>query len=424
MTKSEGEKKELVPKLRFPEFVGEPGWVQSKIGKESSILKGKGISKSDIDPNGFQPCIRYGEMYTRYDEIIEVVVSRTNVSADELFFSMANDVIIPSSGETKLDIAKASCVLLERIALGSDLNVIRTKLHGPFLSYYINGPKKLDIAKVAQGDTVVHLYPSQLEDIDINFPSPFEQRKIAECLSSLDNLIQAENQKLDALNALRKRLIQDLFPREGETSPRRRFPEFRKARSWSKRKVSNVLMKEVIPVEVESENLYQEIGIRSHGKGLFHKAPITGRTLGEKRVFEVIENAFVLNIVFAWEQAVATTSREEVGMIASHRFPMYVPRSEGCDVRFIKYLFLTPWGKHLLGLASPGGAGRNRTLGQTEFEKLDITLPDKDEQTKIANLIRAAEDRISIQTLRIDTLNTHKKGLMQQFFPVLEESEP
>jgi type I restriction enzyme S subunit len=161
----------LVPKLRFPEFRGSGGWDSTTLGEKASILKGKGISKADIDPTGMQPCIRYGELYTRYREIIGEAVSRTAANPSELFFSQSNDVIIPSSGESKIDIAKASCVLSDNIALGGDLNVIRSTLNGVFLSYYLNGPKRFDIAKVAQGDTVVHLYPHQLKGIIIAFAS-------------------------------------------------------------------------------------------------------------------------------------------------------------------------------------------------------------------------------------------------------------
>lgn len=203
---------ETLPRLRFPEFQDAPEWERSVLAKESSVLKGKGISKSDITPNGTQPCIRYGELYTHYGEVITSVISRTSISATELFLSKANDVIIPSSGETKIDIAKASCVLHDGIALGSDLNVIRSALNGTFLSYYLNGPKRYDIAKVAQGDAVVHLYPNQIEKLDIVFPRPAEQDRIASCLSTLDDLIAAQSDKIGALKTHKKGLMQQLFP--------------------------------------------------------------------------------------------------------------------------------------------------------------------------------------------------------------------
>jgi type I restriction enzyme, S subunit len=140
--------------------------------------------------------------------------------------------------------------------------------------------------------------------------------------------------------------------------------------------------------------------------------------IGTKRVFRVVEKAFTVNIVFAWEQAVATTSKAEEGMIASHRFPMYVVKSGKCDVRYVKEFFLTKRGKHLLGLASPGGAGRNKTLGQKEFENLEIALPEMvDEQTRIADCLSFIDAQIVAESEKLGALKTHKAGLMQHLFP-------
>ena len=203
---------ETVPRLRFPEFREAGEWSKKNLGAIATFYKGKGISKADIVENGVQPCIRYGELYTIYGETIHKIVSNTNVDASELFLSKKNDVIIPSSGETKIDIAKASCVLNDDIALGSDLNIIRSNQNGIFLSYQLNGPLRVSIAKVAQGDTVVHLYPTQIKQLNVLVPCPNEQQKIANCLSSIDALIDMQVDKLDALKTHKKALMQQLFP--------------------------------------------------------------------------------------------------------------------------------------------------------------------------------------------------------------------
>ena len=412
----------LFPRLRFPEFRDADGWKIRSIPQIATLHKGKGISKSDIVANGVKPCIRYGELYTSYGEVIDEVISRTNLPNSDLFLSKKNDVIVPASGETKIDIATAACVIHANIALGSDLNIIRSTENGIFLSYYLNGPLKSGIAKIAQGDAVVHLYPSQLERLGLAIPLGEEQQKIADCLSSLDALISAETQKLDAIKTHKKGLMQKLFPREGDTVPQLRFPEFRDAGNWQMRKVSALITRLVSPVDVDADATYKEIGIRSHGKGIFHKEPVIGKSLGEKRVFEVEEDAFVVNIVFAWEQAVAVTSAAEKGMIASHRFPMYKAIRNKADVDFIKYFFLTKRGKELLGIASPGGAGRNKTLGQKEFGNLDLLSPTNvAEQTKIAKLLISVDELIGVQSQKIDSLRDHKKGLMQQLFPAMDE---
>lgn len=204
----EGEK---VPKYRFPEFVNDGEWVEKTLDEVATFLKGKGVSKSDIAENGSLPCIRYGELYTHYNETISVIKSYTNLSAEDLVLSKANDVIIPASGETQIDIATASCVLVDGIALGGDLNIIRTKINGVFLSYLMNNVKKKEIAQLAQGISVVHLYSNQLKTLIINIPKPKEQQKIASCLSTLDELIKSQAKKIEQLKQHKKGLMQGLF---------------------------------------------------------------------------------------------------------------------------------------------------------------------------------------------------------------------
>ena len=200
-----------VPKLRFPEFRDAGEWEDKPLGEVATFSKGKGISKSDVAIDGKQPCIRYGELYTLYNETIENVSSHTNISANNLVLSKENDVIIPASGETQEDIATASCVINSGIALGGDLNIIRSKMNGVFLSYYLNSAKKKSIAKLSQGISVVHLYSSQLERLDINIPDLPEQQKIADCLSSIDNLITSQAKKIESLKDHKKGLMHQLF---------------------------------------------------------------------------------------------------------------------------------------------------------------------------------------------------------------------
>ncbi len=206
---------ETIPRLRFPEFRDAGPWVVKRFGEIGTVSKGKGILKSDIVESGVLPCIRYGELYTQYSEVIREIVSFTNANSANLVLSEENDVIIPSSGETKEDIATASCVTIEGVALGGDLNIFRSRLNGVFLTYYVRGNLKTQISKVAQGDSVVHLYPTQLKKLKLAVPrTTQEQQKIADCLSSLDELIDLQSQKVETLKQHKKGLMQQLFPQE------------------------------------------------------------------------------------------------------------------------------------------------------------------------------------------------------------------
>ncbi len=183
---------------------------------------------------------------------------------------------------------------------------------------------------------------------------------------------------------------------------------------WDTPRVDTILQRIRKKVDVEKETLYQQIGIRSHAKGIFHKELVTGETLGNKSVFWIEKDCFIVNIVFAWEQAVAKTTKNEQGMIASHRFPMYQPKDNKSDIDYILYFFKSKRGKHLLGLASPGGAGRNKTLGQGEFSELKIPLPSLTEQQKIVQILTTWDDAISKQEALIKAKEELKKGLMQK----------
>ena len=183
---------------------------------------------------------------------------------------------------------------------------------------------------------------------------------------------------------------------------------------WDTYRIDNVLQRIRKKVDVEKDTMYQQIGIRSHAKGIFYKELVSGEALGNKSVFWIEEDCFIVNIVFAWEQAVSKTTNAEKGMIASHRFPMYLPKDNKVDIDYILYFFKSKRGKHLLGLASPGGAGRNKTLGQKEFSELKIPLPPLKEQKKIAQILTTWDSAIRKQKELIEAKERLKKGLMQK----------
>jgi type I restriction enzyme S subunit len=196
--------------------------------------------------------------------------------------------------------------------------------------------------------------------------------------------------------------------------PQLRFPEFKG--EWEQKPFGKLTARVSNPVDVEPTKLYQQIGIRSHGKGIFHKELVDGKTLGNKRVFWVKENVLVVNIVFAWEQAVAKTTEREIGLIGSHRFPMYEPIKNVSDLDYLLHFFLTKKGKAQLELASPGGAGRNKTLGQKEFENLKLQTPSYQEQKKIASFLTLINKKISQLTEKKNLLEQYKRGVMQKIF--------
>ena len=155
----------------------------------------------------------YGELYTKYkSEIIDEVYSRTELDSSALVKSKANDVIIPCSGETAIDISTARCVPHDNILLGGDLNIIRLKHDdGGFFAYQLNGARKKDIARVAQGVSVVHLYGENLKQIRVYHPNIEEQKKITRLLSLIDERIATQNKIIEDLKKLRSAIVEKLY---------------------------------------------------------------------------------------------------------------------------------------------------------------------------------------------------------------------
>ena len=193
---------------------------------------------------------------------------------------------------------------------------------------------------------------------------------------------------------------------------------------WTECTIVECLKRVERPVEVKPDEMYTQIGIRSHGKGLFYKEPVSGTSLGNKAVFWIEPDCFILNIVFAWEQAVGKTTQSEVGMIRSHRFPMYRPIGGKIDVDYLISYLMTKRGKDILETASPGGAGRNRTLGQERFMNSKIVIPTPTEQKKIAAILTTQDKVIELEQQKIEEIIKEKQFFLKKMFPKKGEAVP
>lgn len=411
-------KMKLIPELRFPEFLNDGEWAEKKLEDLASFSKGKGISKSDIAENGRVPCIRYGELYTHYNETISFVHSYTNLDPKDLVLNEANDVIIPASGETQIDIATASCVLEDGIALGGDLNIIKTNINGVFLSYYLNNAKKMDIARIAQGISVVHLYAHQLKKLVINFPKPQEQQKIASCLSSLDKLIAAHSDKLETLKDHKKGLMQNLFPQKGQKKvPNYRFPEFEKDGEWVEKELGEICKFTGGGTPSKNKDSYWTgkypwISSSDITEDSIHQIKVS-RFITEQAIKESATKIVPAN-------SILLVSRVGVGKLAfttepictSQDFTNLTPNND--NLVFLAY-YLKSHKEDLL-VFNQGMAIKGFT--KKDVESLKIFLPDnKKEQQKIAFCLSALDELITAQSEKIEQLQQHKKGLMQGLFP-------
>ncbi|MFC3629008.1 restriction endonuclease subunit S [Paracoccus angustae] len=170
------------------------------------------------------------------------------------------------------------------------------------------------------------------------------------------------------------------------------------------------------PIETMPDQLYPEVGIRSFGRGVFHKKPKTGSELGEKRLFEWKEGDLLFNIVFAWEGAVAVATQAEDGKVGSHRFLTCVVDPKSADARYLFWWFTHDKGRDQLLRASPGGAGRNRTLGVEKLATIEVPLPPLHEQRRIVRRLDRVAALVDERRSAIEAAERETQALLLKAF--------
>ncbi len=205
---------ELIPEIRFAGFTG--NWEQRKAADIAEYSKGNGYSKSDLTEIG-TPIILYGRLYTKYQFVINEVDTFA-APKESAIYSEGNEVIIPASGETAEDIVRASAVEKSGVLLGSDLNILRPFdfINPLFLALAIsNGEPQKELAKRAQGKSVVHIHNSDIQEVSISYPTRTEQDQIVAVFRNLDSLITLHQHKCDQLKEVKRFMLQNMFPQKG-----------------------------------------------------------------------------------------------------------------------------------------------------------------------------------------------------------------
>lgn len=401
------------PKLRFPEFNGE--WEEEVLSKLGSFSKGSGLSKADLTNEGL-PCILYGELYTKYNEVIEKATSKTKVNNAKLVKSMKNDVLIPSSGETAIDIATASCVQENDVILGGDLNIFRSNIvNGIFLSYQLNNSKRKEIAKLAQGASVVHLYNDSLKKIKINLPGQEEQQKIASFLSLVDKKIEKQSEKVEAIKEYKKGMMQKIFSREirFKDEDGKEYPE------WEEKKLKDFSVK---ITQKNTDFLIKNVISNSSKNGLISQRDFFDKDIANKENingYYIIETGdFVYNPRKSIESPYGPINRynlKEKGVVS----PLYLCFSvnEKINKDFLEQYFKSSkWHKFIYNNSDQGARHDRVSIKDSMVFNLDITLPCLYEQEKIANFLSTIDKKLEKEEEKLEALRTWKKGLLQQMF--------
>lgn len=182
---------------------------------------------------------------------------------------------------------------------------------------------------------------------------------------------------------------------------------------WEVRPFSELVEQVRDAVDVVPHETYREIGVRSHGRGIFHKEQVLGEVIGAKKVFRVVPGCLIVNVVFGWEGAVAVTTEAERGMLASHRFPMFRPRADLIELEFLRILFQSRPGTAALAKMSPGGAGRNKTLNQGSLRALPVAFPDLEMQRNIIDVVGRLESSIKHEERLLEQLRVTRRNALE-----------
>ena len=436
-----GEITKLVPKLRFPEFRGAVGWAPEPMGEVYSFKGNNSLSRDKLNYDaGSVKNIHYGDIHTKFST--HFVITRELVpfinEAEECVIRDENlctegDMIFADASEDMADIGKAIEITHlngERVVSG--LHTILARRMGERIALgfgghlFKSGWVRTQIQKEAQGAKVLGISPKRLRNVQLPLPNDSaEQQKIADCLSAVDELIAAQARKVDALKTHKKGLMQQLFPREGETQPRLRFPEFQGTTGWTLEKIENLAKRGSGHTPSKSVPEYYGGGVKwvslADSKrldaGFISETETNISELGIKNSSAVLHPAGA--VLISRDAGVGKSAVMAVPMAVSQHFIVWV-----CDNQKLCNWFLY----YLLQLMKPiferiATGSTIKTIGLPFFKELSIAVPSVSEQKRIADCLTSLDTLITTATQELETLKTHKKGLMQQLFPSVEAGE-
>lgn len=380
-------------------------WVQRNLSDLATFSKGKGYSKSDLLSDGF-PAILYGRMYTNYESQINAVSDTFVADATDAVLSQTGDVIVPGSGETPEDIARASNVNVSGVVLGGDINIIRPdgeKMDSTFLALTIsNGQQQTELIKRAQGKSVVHLHNSDLKKVNVMAPSKAEQRAISSLFNQLDNLIAANQRKVDALKTQKSAYLERIF------NQKLRFDGF--TEPWVQRKVSEtaeVNPKTALPDEFEYVDLGAVVGTTLNETRHEYKesAPSRAQRLASAGdVFYQTVRPYQKNN-YLFENADSTP------FVFSTGYAQLRPQGDS-------YFLLT-----LLQVENFVSRVMDRSTGtsypainSSDLGNMHVDVPEDAEQTKIGSLFKSLDKLIAANQKKVDILTKQKSAYLQKIF--------
>ena len=405
------------PAIRFKGF--SDTWEQRKAIDIADYSKGNGYSKGDLTDAG-TPIILYGRLYTKYQFAISEVDTFA-VPRNGAVYSQGNEVIVPASGETAEDIARASAVEKSGVLLGGDLNILRPFdfINPLFLALAIsNGEPQKELAKKAQGKSVVHIHNTDIQEVTIAYPSRTEQDRIVSVFRQLDNLITLHQRKFEKLTNVKKSMLEKMFPQNGSSYPEIRFKGF--TDPWEQRKLSEMCGTfeyglNAAAKEFDGKNKYIRITDIDDASREFLLSDLSSPDICLDGMSKYLLSSG--DIVFARTGASVGKTyiyRENDGIVYFAGFLIRAKVNQDNDAEFVFQSTLSPSYEKYIRITSQrsGQPGVNAQ----EYGEYDLFAPSKEEQQRIGHFLRGIDNLITLHQRELEKLQNIKKSMLEKMF--------
>lgn len=383
------------PAIRFKGFSGE--WEENTIGSIGTFYYGKSAPKWSLSNDAPTPCVRYGELYTKFGATIFETLSKTNIDPKKLRFSKGHEVLVPRVGEKPEDFGKSCSYLpLKDVAIGEMISVYETSQNPLFYTYYFH-TMYMEFANAVEGKNVKNLYYRELEPLRIYKPHKKEQTQIGECFQQLDRLIAQHQNKHDKLNNIKKALLKKMFPQQGASQPQIRFKGF--SAEWEEKalgEISNTTIGEFVIKSKQNPNSPYPVfnGGKSY-TGFYDEYNNEGNKI---LISARGANAGFINLQTKRYWAGNSCYSVEIFKTNSSLFLYYeMKRKESVFTDFQQ-------------------AANIPSVSLGDVNKFPVTLPRLEEQTQIGNFFQQLDTLIKQQQTQLTKLNNVKQALLSKMF--------
>jgi type I restriction enzyme S subunit len=421
------------PRLRFPEFRASGEWVSERLGKLYSFVPTNTYSRDKLNyACGATKNIHYGDIHAKFATLFDVARERVPfVNEGEALppsgsdaYCREGDLVFADASEDLEGVGKSIEVVRlhgESLLAGQHTILARPNAGGlvvGFGGYLFRSTRiRSQVQKEAQGTKVYSISPTRLANVEILYPShEREQRKIIDCLASLDDVIAAQAQKVEALKAHKRGLMQQLFPRDGETVPRLRFPEFRGDAAWVPRKIGDMVEETARPINMDDGEEYSLVTVKRRYGGVVLRERLKGGAIKVKSQFTVRNRDFLISNRQIVHNACGLLPAELDRSIVSNEYSVLNARRE-CDIEFFDYFAQQPNVSASFLQSSVGIVIEKMLFKLDAWLKLEFPFPSIEEQRAIAKCLGSSDMDIAAASRKLDGLMRHKQGLMQNLFP-------